>query len=137
MKSKAPEISELRREMIRILQFMNKYQLREFEYSDKNSPESIRISRPESEASSPLLEGKSVSVPGQIYASDVGFISWECREDQQVEEGELLGVIKKQDREIEISAPFTGVVEFLTGSEKVEFGERIAQINAVSEEEDQ
>lgn len=137
MKAKAPEISELRREMIRILQFMNKYHLREFEYSDKDSPNSIHLSRSEEDTSSPLLEGKSKSIPGQIYASDVGFISWESEEGQQVKEGELLGQLKKQDEQKEICAPVDGVVDFLTSAEKVEYGERIAEISATEGDEEQ
>ena len=132
MKSEASEISELRQEMVKILQFMNKYQLREFKFSAKDSPESIHLTRAEADASSPLLEGKSVQIPGQIFAPDVGFINWQSEEGQEVVADEVLGLLEKQEEKIEITAPGGGVVEFLTETEKVEFGERIAEITPVA-----
>ncbi len=137
MKSEAPEISELRREMIKILQFMNKYSLREFEYSAKDSPESIHLTRADNDASSPLLEGKSVEVPGQVFAPDVGFLNWQTEENSRVRAGEVIGILKKQKEKIEITAPCEGIVDYLTELDKVEFGELIAAISSPAEDEEQ
>ncbi len=129
MDKEARVSSRIRSELSRALKFMNRFKLTEFQFKDGETGEKLQLSRAESESSPPLLEGRSVEIPGIIFSPAVGRITWEVEAGDFVEEGTTVAVIIKHRQAVEVKAPLSGEIVELLPAEPVEFGEKLARID--------
>ncbi len=112
---------EIRSQTRRMLQLMNQYSLMEVEYEEKEGDESLKLRRASRESSPPIL-------PGQVRASTIGHIEWECEEDDEVGRGQVVANIVKHDERIPVKAPRSGRLTEVTENEVVEFGDTVARV---------
>lgn len=128
---------DVRENTRRALQIMNQYSLQEFEFENKEEDESLTLRRSDTDSSPPLLEGRSKRLPGQVRAPTLGELEWEREAGQDVDKGERLGHITKQDEDVPLKAPIAGELTDLWTDDYVEFGDVLATIVPRSDEEDE
>ncbi|GEM_PF-1900825 len=137
MRSEEKASEKIRADLTRALKFMNRYGLTEFEYKDPETSTGLKLVRSETESSPPLLEGRGVEIPGVIFSPSVGKIEWRVNEGDFVEEGQVVALIHKHRRTVEVIAPLSGSIIDLLPAEPVEFGEKLARIETGEVGEDE
>lgn len=141
MDDNAPGFNEadVRHKTRRILQLMNQYSLMEIEFEDKETDDMLKLRRDSQESSPPLLEGRSNLLPGEVRASTVGTLEWNCEEGDSVNRGEVVAKIHKQDESIPVKAPQGGELTDCTKKDAVQFGDTVARVlsEATVDDEDE
>ncbi len=112
----------------RAIQLMNRYGLTELEFEEKEEGHTLLLERSHPDASPPLLEGRSGSASGVIYAPTVGRLVWMVQEGDVVEEGEVLARIDKYEQTVDVSSPRAGRVEGPRDESAVEYGEALCRV---------
>jgi hypothetical protein len=119
---------ETRSEIRKVIQLMNQYGLREFEFEDKDGERSIDIKRSDTDQFPPLLEGRTEEVPGKLRAPAVGRLTWNVGAGDEVEQGDVVAEVQHHEESTDLIADVDGVLVDPTEASHVEYGQHLGSI---------